>query len=349
MSDRAVRPNEKMFFAGSGLRAVLASGFFSAAGCSAPSSADPIVPAPAQHPPTSQTCTLEPGAVHTVTGVIDGETVKLDDGSSVRLIGSLAPQAADVGAAAGAWPAEADATRSLSDLVLGKSVQLAYGGRRTDRYGRHLAHLFLSAKDGNTWVQGALLASGVTRAYGLPGNFVCATELRAHERQAQLERRGLWTMPVYQPKSADDPKSLMFRRGQFEIVAGTIASVSRTKSAVYLNFGGDWKSDFTARIEAAVIAADPAFDAALPSWQGRHVAVRGWIERRNGPMISLQDLSQIEVLTSAPGEALARSASPERGSKPASAAPPEPDDQTRGTKEKRPGVLDRDPPGAVDL
>jgi micrococcal nuclease len=314
-----------------------------------PSFAEPIVPAPAEQPSVSQTCTLEPGAAHTVTGVIDGETVTLDDGSSVRLIGSLAPQAVDVGAAAGAWPAEADATRMLSDLVLGKSVQLAYGGRRTDRYGRHLAHLFLSSNEGSTWVQGALLASGVTRAYGLPGNFVCAMELRAHERQAQLERRGLWTMPVYQMKSAADPKSLMFRRGQYEIVEGTIASISRTKSAIYLNFGRDWKSDFTARIDGALIAADPSFDAALSTWEGRHVAVRGWIERRNGPMITLQDLSQIEDLTSPPGDALARSANTERGSKPASAAPPEPNDPNRGTKEKRPGVLKRDPPSAVDL
>lgn len=333
---------------GAFLRAVWVSGLLAAAGSATPSFADPLAPAPAGQPAASQSCTLEPGAAHTVTGVIDGETVMLDDGSSVRLIGSLAPQAVDVGAAAGAWPAEADAKRSLSDLVLGKSVQLAYGGRRTDRYGRHLAHLFLSANAGGTWVQGALLASGVTRAYGLPGNFLCAKELRAHERQAQAERRGLWTMPVYQMKSADDTKSLMVRRGQFEIVEGTIASVSRTKSAVYLNFGRDWKSDFTARIDQAVIAADPALEQTLSSWQGRHVAVHGWIERRNGPLISVHDLSQIEDLSDTPGNTAAGSVSPERGSKPASAAPREPDAGNRGTNEKRPGAQ-RDPPGAVDL
>jgi hypothetical protein len=49
---------------------------------------------------------LLPGATHTVTRVIDGETVALDDGSQLRLVGALAPRAIDVGAESGAWPLE---------------------------------------------------------------------------------------------------------------------------------------------------------------------------------------------------------------------------------------------------
>jgi endonuclease YncB( thermonuclease family) len=42
---------------------------------------------------------LEAGPKRTVTRIIDGETVTLDDGSELRLIGALAPRAIDVGAA----------------------------------------------------------------------------------------------------------------------------------------------------------------------------------------------------------------------------------------------------------
>ena len=132
--------------------------------------------------PQSSSCTLEPGATHTVACILDGDTVLLDDGSEVRLIGALAPHAADAGAARDAWPPEAYAIRTLTELVLGRPVKLTYGGLRTDRYGRHLAHLFLIQGGSETWVQGQLLAAGAARAYGLPGSFECGHELIAHER-----------------------------------------------------------------------------------------------------------------------------------------------------------------------
>ena len=67
--------------------------------------------------------------MRTVARVLDGETLTLDDGSVVRLIGALAPRARDAGDAPGAWPPESEAVKALSDLVLGKKVKLAFGGR----------------------------------------------------------------------------------------------------------------------------------------------------------------------------------------------------------------------------
>lgn len=246
-------------------------------------------------------CVLEPGPVRTVTRVLDSETLTLDDGSEVRLIGALGPRAADAGAAAGAWPAEIDTINVLSGLVLGKSVKLAYGGRRTDRYGRHLAHLFLQNRGTSEWVQGALLAAGAARAYGLPGSFSCARELLAHEREARDNRRGLWASATYRLKPANRPAYLMTLRHRFERVEGAIVSVSRTKTAVYLNFGNDWTSDFTARIGREVLAANPEWARALDAWKGTRVVVRGWIERRNGPLIDVLDRGQIETLEREPG------------------------------------------------
>lgn len=251
--------------------------------------------AQADAPTGVETCTLEPGPTRTVARVLDGETVALDDGSEVRLIGALAPRATDVNAAPDAWPAEQHAMRALANLVLGRSVRLAYGGRRQDRYGRHLAHLFVLGGGTETWVQGSLLVTGAARAYTLPGNAACVDELIAHEGIARRARTGVWAILTYRPKPADRTALLMSRRSQFEIVEGVVVSVSRLKSGVYLNFGADWRSDFTARIGKAALARHPAFSDLLAGIAGKRITVRGWIERRNGPTIDVTDPGQIET------------------------------------------------------
>ncbi|WP_143117844.1 thermonuclease family protein [Hyphomicrobium facile] len=243
----------------------------------------------------AQTCTLEPGPIRTVTRIVDGETIILDDGKVVRLIGALAPRARDANAAHGAWPPEVDTIRALSDLVLAKKIKLAFAGRRIDRYGRTLAHVFVDDHGQQSWVQGALLAKGFARAYGFPESFTCSAELLAHEAEAREKRLGLWNNGVYRTLPADRAGEVMKQRGKYVRVTGTVASIGRTKSAAYINFSNDWQTDFTARVDKKVLAANPEFDRALDGLTGKTVVVRGWIERRNGPMIDIADPSQLEM------------------------------------------------------
>jgi len=226
-------------------------------------------------------CILEPGPVRTVARVLDGETIILDDGSAVRLIGALAPRARDAGAEAGAWPPEIQSFQTLSNLVLGKRIKLAFGGRQKDRYGRFLAQVFLEANGRSEWVQGTMLAAGQARAYGMPESFTCVRELLAHEAEARRKGLGLWSNGVYRPMPAVQPGALLKLRGKFERVIGTVVSVGRTKTTTYLNFGTDWKSDFTVRIGKAVLGANPEFARTLDTMQSKTIVVRGWIERRN--------------------------------------------------------------------
>ena len=249
----------------------------------------------AQSSASPSPCALEPGPIRTVTRIIDGETIILDDGKVVRLIGALAPRARDASAAAGAWPPEIDTTKALSDLVLAKKIKLAFAGRRTDRYGRALAHVFVDDHGRQSWVQGTLLANGYARAYGLPESFACSRELLAHEAEARRKRLGLWNNGVYRTLPADRPGEVMKLRGKYVRVTGTIVSVGRTKSATYLNFSNDWQTDFTARIDKKVLAANPEFDRSLDGLTSKTVVLRGWIERRNGPLIDIADPSQLEM------------------------------------------------------
>ena len=95
---------------------------------------------------------LETGPARTVTRIIDGETVELDDSTELRLIGALAPRAIDVSADPGTWAPEGKAREHLKGLLLGKSIELAFGGEVTDRYGRLQAQAFLIEAEKRRWV-----------------------------------------------------------------------------------------------------------------------------------------------------------------------------------------------------
>ena len=124
-------------------------------------------------------------------------------------------------------------------------MKLAFGGRHKDRYGRYLAQVFLEDGGVDEWVQGALLAGGHARVYGLPESFACSRELLAHEAEARRNHLGLWSNDVYRTKPANSPAALMTLRGKYQRVIGSVASIGHTKSATYLNFGTDYRSDFT--------------------------------------------------------------------------------------------------------
>lgn len=241
------------------------------------------------------TCELEPGPSGAVARVIDGETVALDDGRELRLAGILVPRARDAGAAEGGWPLEEAAHVALADLVLGKPVQIAFGSAKSDRYGRIVGHLFTMREGMRQWIEGELLGRGLARASALPGDGVCLTELLAHERLARTDVSGVWRLRFYAPKASQHTGALLAARSSFQIVRGRVEAVGRTKTAVYLNFGKDWRTDFTVRIPRSVLRQDEAWARSLDGLKDRIVEVRGWIERRNGPMISIAHRAELIV------------------------------------------------------
>ena len=98
---------------------------------------------------------LQPGGVAIVRGIVDGDTVTMEEAISgaieIRLVGIQAPKLPLGRRGFHKWPL-ADATRTfLGRLVRDQRVRLFHGGRRLDRYGRLQAHLF--AENG-AWVKG---------------------------------------------------------------------------------------------------------------------------------------------------------------------------------------------------
>ena len=156
-----------------------------------------------------------------------------------------------------------------------------------------MAHLFTVREGQRTWVQGALLSSGHARVFALAPATDCLDELMTHERLAFEARQGLWSNAAYQVRAAGDVHSLMRYRNTLQLVEGIVSEVADVKGRVFLNFGEDWRSDFTAGIEKGRNADGPKDFASL---KGERIRVRGFLERRNGPYIELSHPSQLEIV-----------------------------------------------------
>lgn len=118
---------------------------------------------------------------------MDGDSLVLEGGLQVRLLGIDAPEMGKDGR-----PPDFLAYKSrqlLSELTLGKRVRCEYDRLRYDHYGRLLAYLFLL--DG-TLVNAALVQQGLARVYFHAPNVRHREELLAAQREAIGARRGVW-------------------------------------------------------------------------------------------------------------------------------------------------------------
>jgi endonuclease YncB( thermonuclease family) len=225
-----------------------------------------------------------------VAEVIDGDTLVLDDGTVVRLVGIQAPKLPLGRAGFRPWPLAAKAKAALEALGLGHRVALAYGGRRRDRHGRALAHLYDEA---GRWLQGELLAQGLARVYSFRDNRALVGEMLALECQARAAGRGIWRLNYYRPLGPEDTPRFI---GSFQLVEGRVLEAAVVRGRAYLNFGADWRSDFTISISSKDRRRFKAAGIDTDGYAERKVRVRGWLKSYNGPMIEVTHPEQIEVL-----------------------------------------------------
>jgi len=177
-----------------------------------------------------------------------------------------------------------------------------------DRYGRTLAWVYLDGVE----VNGALLEEGLARALIIsPCAKARRTELLGFEGEAKGNRRGVWggeggeggdggrrvstgeknvlsrLTPALSPLEADR------HIGEKVLITGKVLGVHKGRRAVFINFGADYRRDFTAVIfekglrEFSVRGVDPAL------YTGRTVAVSGIVKRYR---------ERVEIVVEGPGQ-----------------------------------------------
>ncbi len=84
--------------------------------------------------------------------------------------------------------------------------------------------------------------------------------------------------------------------GRAAEVEGTVRAVHVARGGAYLNFGEDWKRDFSVYVEDGVLAQlELAADELEGKVKGRKVRVRGTIHEKNGPAITVKDKGALSL------------------------------------------------------
>lgn len=148
-----------------------------------------------------------------------------------------------------------------------------------DRYGR--THI-------TSDIQQKMLRDGVVLAYATGGEIPLSW--RVAETQARAAKRGVWAKDslVISPEAALQTKS------GFHLVEGAITRIYESKAGTYLNFGDDWRSDFSIAILPKQRRSMKAFLANLKA--GDRIRVRGSLVQENGPMIRLNHADNLEKI-----------------------------------------------------
>ncbi|VAV90838.1 hypothetical protein MNBD_ALPHA06-667 [hydrothermal vent metagenome] len=222
-----------------------------------------------------------------VLDVLSGDRFVLEDGRKVRLAGIEAPRMAFADAAA--QPLFATAKTYLQNLLIGKEV--IFSDPAPDRFGRLRAHVLL--QDGQIWVQGQMLAQGLARVRTWNDDQKRAGEMLALENTARSQKTGIWARGFYAVRS---PDAVRAATGSYQIIAGEVVDASQSKKMIYLNFGSDWRRDFTAQTTKKTAKIFAKSGIVLAGLSGANIRVRGTIKYNNGPMLWLNHPAQLEIL-----------------------------------------------------
>lgn len=223
--------------------------------------------------------------VVTFSKLIDNASFVTGDGVEVKLAGVLA---ASAGGETVAGDQLATTRNALSEALHAGSITLE-PVRASDRYGRMVAEVFA----GDVWIQGALLRQGLMRAAPDEASAICAAALLTAENDARERRAGLWGDRIFAIRSSTDLKN---RIGTFQIVEGRVVTATLIKGRAYLNFGPDYKTDFTVTIAPTELRLFRRAKIDPRELAGRTVRVRGWLGSYNGPEMELSAAGALEML-----------------------------------------------------
>ena len=211
-----------------------------------------------------------------VLTLADGRQICL---SGVRLIGSERQSAKSI----------------LSDLIDGRAVRLWHDKEPTyDRYGCLYAKI---ETDDGVLLQEALLQRGSAMVKPMPSlpthSSTSSDEIDRWlviEEEARQAGLGLWRDQRFRPKMAS---AMAEHIGTTSLVEGRVVRVSSNDRYAYLNFGRDWRTDFTVRIRNKLLKQDGIEPG---DFDGKQLRVRGFVQEARGPLIDISHLKQIEVM-----------------------------------------------------
>ncbi|WP_460097660.1 thermonuclease family protein [Pseudomonas sp. H3_C08] len=201
----------------------------------------------------------------TVQRVVDGDTLRLSDGRSVRMIGLNTPELGKQGRSD--EPFAVAARKRLQALVDASDgrVGLLPGKQAKDHYGRTLAHIY-STSGANLEAQ--MLADGLGFQVAVAPNVDLVACQQAAERSARKAGLGLWRQsPVL--------KAEQIQRSGFAVISGRVSKVQRNRGGIWIEL----QDSLVLRVAPNLVGQ---FDnARLQALKGKQIEARGWIVDRS--------------------------------------------------------------------
>lgn len=200
-----------------------------------------------------------------VRQVIDGDTLRLQDGRSVRLIGINAPEIGRQGR--GDEPYAVAARRRLQALVDDSDglVGLQLGRESQDRYQRTLAHVY---GRGGLNFEAQLLAEGLALQVAVAPNVEQVACQQQAERAARKAGLGLW-------RQSPAIAAAQVERAGFALLGGRVSKVERNRAGAWIELD----DSVVLHVAPKVFALFP--EGWLDALEGRRVEARGWVLDRS--------------------------------------------------------------------
>lgn len=126
-----------------------------------------------------------------VTEVVDGDTIKIQSGQTVRFVGMDTPETVDPRRPVGCFGKEA--SNETKSLLTGKEVILQKDVSEEDKYKRLLRYIFLPLENGQTlFVNDYLVREGFAKVLTYPPDVKFDSQFRQAEQEAREGKKGLW-------------------------------------------------------------------------------------------------------------------------------------------------------------
>jgi endonuclease YncB( thermonuclease family) len=200
-----------------------------------------------------------------VQRVVDGDTLRLSDGRSVRMIGLNTPELGKQGRSD--EPFAVAARKRLEALVAASDgrVGLLPGKESKDHYGRTLAHVY--SIDGAN-LEAQMLAEGLGFQVAVTPNVDLVGCQQAAERSARQAGLGLWRQsPVL--------KAEQISESGFAVLSGRVSKVQRNRGGVWIEL----QDSVVLRVAPNLL---DQFDvASLEKLKGKQIEARGWVVDRS--------------------------------------------------------------------
>ena len=221
------------------------------------------------------------------TRIVDGDTIELRGGETVRLLGIDTPELGEPYADEAKW--------YLYDLVAHKPLLLELDEEERDIYNRLLAHVYVETEAGWVLVNAELVRAGLAKLLFIPPNARYYDYFETALEEALLQRRGMWGTIGGCLTVQELEDDLINCITEMVAVEFTIGEVRETSRHVVL-YSAEGSYGFYVKIPADLM---PAFNVeSLEDLLGVCVVTTGIVDCERvglGPSITLEYTEQLII------------------------------------------------------